>query len=159
MFDFGLCKELREDIRNADGTYRLTENTGSPRYMAPEIARGEPYDERCDVYSFALLLWHMVACTEPYALYTPKLLREQVYKAPHRRPPIDARWPEAVRGLLATAWAPVARDRGSLAAARDALRTEVARTRGGDDRGLGECRRRSTFVFRQHEEEPQRIDA
>lgn len=40
---------------------------GTPKYMAPEILRNEPYDESCDVYSFGVVLWEMFARAEPYA--------------------------------------------------------------------------------------------
>lgn len=34
IFDFGLAKELDPD-KSEDGLYKLTGDTGSPRYMAP----------------------------------------------------------------------------------------------------------------------------
>ncbi|CAE7533552.1 HT1 [Symbiodinium microadriaticum] len=39
--------------------YSMTGNTGSLRYMAPEVALRKPYNEKADVYSFAILLWQM----------------------------------------------------------------------------------------------------
>jgi hypothetical protein len=35
IFDFGLAKELDESQKLEDGTYHLTADTGSLRYMAP----------------------------------------------------------------------------------------------------------------------------
>ena len=35
LFDFGLAKELKDNLKLADGNYKLTGDTGSPRYMAP----------------------------------------------------------------------------------------------------------------------------
>jgi serine/threonine protein kinase len=35
IFDFGLAKELDPNKRLDDGTYKLTSDTGSLRYMAP----------------------------------------------------------------------------------------------------------------------------
>lgn len=29
-------------------------------YIAPEVHRGEPFDERSDVYSFSIVMWEMV---------------------------------------------------------------------------------------------------
>jgi serine/threonine protein kinase len=37
-------------------TYNLTGETGSFRYMAPEVALCQPYNQRADVYGFGLLL-------------------------------------------------------------------------------------------------------
>jgi serine/threonine protein kinase len=36
IFDLGLAKELNGCKDNGDGTYQLTGDTGSPRYMATE---------------------------------------------------------------------------------------------------------------------------
>lgn len=55
IFDFGLAREVLDDGR------RMTGNTGSLRYMAPEVNRREHYDESADVYSFGIMLWEM--CT------------------------------------------------------------------------------------------------
>jgi serine/threonine protein kinase len=30
---------------------------GTPHWMAPEIMRGESYNERADIYSFGMILW------------------------------------------------------------------------------------------------------
>ena len=37
--------------------YNMTGNTGSARYMAPEVALDQPYHESVDVYSFSMILW------------------------------------------------------------------------------------------------------
>lgn len=34
--------------------------------MAPEILRGEKYDESSDIYSYGMILWEMVAGETPY---------------------------------------------------------------------------------------------
>ena len=41
IFDFGLAKELHPDDKMENGLYNLTGDTGSPRYMAPEVALGK----------------------------------------------------------------------------------------------------------------------
>eukprot|EP00957_Ditylum_brightwellii_P192359 14643431-Ditylum_brightwellii.AAC.1 len=48
IFDFGFTKELREADSLDDGLYNLTGNTGSPRYMAPEVGRSMPYNLSAD---------------------------------------------------------------------------------------------------------------
>ena len=45
LFDFGLAKELKPGMERADGKYKLTGNTGSRRYMAPEVAKEIPYNK------------------------------------------------------------------------------------------------------------------
>lgn len=148
IFDFGLAKELTEKVRNKDGTYNLTEMTGSPRYMAPEVANSKPYNATCDSYSFAILLWEMMSLKTPYQMYTPASLREKVYNGAHKRPPINEEWPVPVKLLLSGAWAPDLHDRSTMGAIVTILHKECVHARDGDDSGLEHNRRRSTFVYR-----------
>jgi serine/threonine protein kinase len=148
IFDFGLSKALCEKDRHPDGTYKLTPDTGSPRYMSPEVALGQMYNEKCDVYSFAIQLWEILALKLPYELYTPKSLKEKVYIGPCKRPPIDSTWSNAIKILLKRAWEPDLHQRLTMDHVYKILRKEVASARDGDESDLEHVRRRSTFVFR-----------
>lgn len=69
--DFGLVVAARRepaepspplDLTRASG--RLTQTgvlMGTPRYMAPEVLRGEPADEKSDQWSFCASLWEALA--------------------------------------------------------------------------------------------------
>jgi len=104
IFDFGLAKELSEKLRyrNSD-TYKLTAETGSPRYMAPEIAIRRPYNQKADVYSFALLFWQICELKVPYDDYDMHLLTCNVFHG-SKRPPINPRRPEGLQNMLKNAW-------------------------------------------------------
>ena len=139
-------------MRQPDGTYKLTEMTGSMVYMAPEVAKGEPYNETCDCYSFAILLWEMLALHNAFECYTPSMLRERVYDNEiARRPRIDPDWDPSIRQLLETTWSPTWQKRYSMKEITKELRNECVRIRGGDESGLEHMRRRSTFVFEEDE--------
>ncbi|EFJ42907.1 hypothetical protein VOLCADRAFT_66387 [Volvox carteri f. nagariensis] len=64
--DFGLAGALDINV-----TYKLTGETGSYRYMAPECFRHEPYNLKVDVYSFAMIIFQLFEATQPFAGHDP----------------------------------------------------------------------------------------
>merc|ERR1712183_1116963 len=66
LFDFGLAKELDPKTKLDGAVYNLSGNTGSLRYMAPEVAKEQPYNTSVDVYSFAILLWQICTLETPF---------------------------------------------------------------------------------------------
>jgi serine/threonine protein kinase len=55
LLDFGLARSVHADI----GITQSGAILGTPAYMAPEQARGEPVDQRCDLYSLGCVLYRM----------------------------------------------------------------------------------------------------
>src|SRR5258708_25497290 len=82
VLDFGLVKffsgESPEgDITNA-GTFM-----GSPHYIAPEQARNNSPDQRCDIYSLGVLLYHMLTGRVPFTAAAPvDIILKHLHEAP-----------------------------------------------------------------------------
>ena len=107
IFDLGLCTELRLDQANKEGKFKLTGNTGSRRYMSPEVAKGIPYDMSVDSYSFGILLWELCAMEKPFLGYSANKHMQQVVIG-GERPSLDTShtswWPIRLHWLLQRCW-------------------------------------------------------
>ncbi|KAH1065843.1 hypothetical protein J1N35_030830 [Gossypium stocksii] len=49
----------------------MTAETGTYRWMAPEVIEHKPYDHKADVFSFGVVLWEMLTGKLPYENLTP----------------------------------------------------------------------------------------
>lgn len=88
--------------------------TGTLRYMSPEIGRGERYNEKCDVYSFTVLLWEMLTCERPYNQYTsPEKLMRGVFTQ-GERPKLPRQWDTSLQHLVQSGWSPNVDERATM---------------------------------------------
>jgi serine/threonine protein kinase len=61
LFDFGLCKELKEGMKNIDGDYLCTQYMGTPRYMSPEVHNKRYYGLPADICSFKMIFRELMS--------------------------------------------------------------------------------------------------
>jgi len=126
IFDFGLSKELQDSSKNEDGTYKLTGFTGSILFMAPEVALNKPYNKSADVFSFAILLWILMALEQPYRTLTPNLIKKLVFHKDYR-PACNSKWPEGISTLMKESWSPNFQERPSFSHVSSVLMQEWSR--------------------------------
>ncbi|KAI9200732.1 hypothetical protein LWI28_012444 [Acer negundo] len=62
--DFGVAR-----VQAQSGV--MTAETGTYRWMAPEVIEHKPYDHKADVFSFGILLWELLTGQLPYEDLTP----------------------------------------------------------------------------------------
>jgi predicted Ser/Thr protein kinase len=65
VLDFGLARYLA-DPDGADSLTRAGATVGTPGYMSPEQAKGEPADHRSDIFSFGIILYEMACGCHPF---------------------------------------------------------------------------------------------
>lgn len=94
---------------------------GSKRFMAPEACTGLSYNEKVDVYSFALVLWQICALRKPFAGMTEAQHYRDVVQG-GVRPPLDARWHPQLVHLLQACWHVHPDARPSMLQVRETLR-------------------------------------
>jgi serine/threonine-protein kinase len=71
VVDFGMAKIVTGD---GAGTTALTQRNmvfGTPEYMAPEQARGDELDARCDVYATGVILYELLTGSVPFVGNSP----------------------------------------------------------------------------------------
>ncbi|XP_073148452.1 probable serine/threonine-protein kinase SIS8 isoform X2 [Henckelia pumila] len=95
--DFGLS-------RMKHNTYLSSRSTaGTAEWMAPEILRNEPSNEKCDVYSFGVILWELFTLQQPWGGMNPM----QVVGAvgfQHRRLEIPDNMDPVVADIIRKCW-------------------------------------------------------
>ncbi|RWR90653.1 Protein kinase domain-containing protein [Cinnamomum micranthum f. kanehirae] len=62
--DFGVAR-----VQAQSGV--MTAETGTYRWMAPEVIEHKPYDRKADVFSFGVVLWELLTGKVPYEYLTP----------------------------------------------------------------------------------------
>ena len=113
LIDFGISHALHSAPVGHPATI-----SGTPYYMSPEQARGEPTDERTDLYALGVILYQMLTGEKPYVGETTQAILDQHSEAPPPRlaPHLGANQPLLDRLLTKDATARLANARELLEA-------------------------------------------
>ena len=80
----------------------LTAETGTYRWMAPEVIRHESYSSNADVYSFGIVLWQLITREIPFSTLSPVQTAYAV--AEGDRPTIPTSTPEPLQRIIRACW-------------------------------------------------------
>ncbi|UCG56489.1 MAG: protein kinase [Phycisphaerales bacterium] len=84
VLDFGLAKALEMETQSAKSTLtQVGRVMGTPAYMSPEQARGEPVDHRTDIWSLGVLIYEMLTGQLPFKGETQQAVTHSIL---HREP-------------------------------------------------------------------------
>ena len=114
--DFGVARELDEGPNKAcldqgvqtkmdssSSLEHLTGETGTYRWMAPEVICHKPYSYPADVYSFSLMVWQFLTREDPFCPMSPTDAALRV-AGEGLRPPIPEKTPTALSDLIKANW-------------------------------------------------------
>jgi hypothetical protein len=124
IFDFDVAKIL-PDSNDPNELFKLTKRTGSPRYMAPEIAKGEPYNLKADVYSYSLICHEVMTLKKPFGTIA-SAKHDQAVFFDGVRPEIPRSWPRGFVNFLKRSWSTDVVGRPTIEEAIKILQTEFA---------------------------------
>jgi serine/threonine protein kinase len=71
--------------------------------MAPEVMKAAPYTKQCDVYSFAMILWEILAGEQPWS-DARDVLTIQTAVLSGNRPVVSDQWSPSLIDLLKRCW-------------------------------------------------------
>jgi len=95
--DYGVATESKG--RNDD----KTAETGTYRWMPPEVIRHEAYSQTADVFSYGVVLWQLLTRENPFADKS-QVEAAAAVALEDRRPPSPAGIPTSVLDLINNCW-------------------------------------------------------
>lgn len=113
--DFGLSRLKAKTFLSSRSA------AGTAEWMAPEVLRDEPSNEKCDVYSFGVILWEIFTLQQPWNGLSPA----QVVGAvgfQHRRLHMPQELNPTIAALIESCWASDPRQRPGFTAIMESLK-------------------------------------
>lgn len=95
--DFGISR-----FANSESTL-MTQQIGTPHWMAPEVFSSDTYSNKVDVYAYAVLLWELLAESTPFKGYNGQQIMIAVCQK-NERPMIPVKTPTKLRSLIQRCW-------------------------------------------------------
>ncbi|CAI5978376.1 unnamed protein product [Closterium sp. NIES-65] len=131
--DFGVAR-----VKAGSGI--MTAETGTYRWMAPEVIEHRAYDHKADVFSFGITLWELLTGKLPYADLTPLQAAVSVVQK-GLRPPIPKGTHPRVAELMVRCWHTNPAERPEFSMVLRLL-ADMAHESQVEEEGEGEQRRR-----------------
>ncbi len=126
LFDFGLCKEIPDSEGSKPNTmYKLTPQTGSIPYMAPECMMKENYNHKVDIYSFGILLWEIFSLKIPMKGFDRRDYTEKVCKGGFRPSCGGLNIPTMTKSIIKECWSEKVMDRPEFDRVANVIRGDM----------------------------------
>ncbi|KAK8280232.1 hypothetical protein V6Z12_D09G162300 [Gossypium hirsutum] len=116
--DFGLSRLKANTFLSAKSA------AGTPEWMAPEVLRDEPSNEKSDIYSFGVILWELATLQQPWCnLNPPQVVAAVGFKGQRLEIPHDLN--PQVAAIIEDCWANEPWKRPSFSNIMDQLKSLI----------------------------------
>ncbi|XP_053598761.1 mitogen-activated protein kinase kinase kinase 7 [Microplitis demolitor] len=92
----------------------MTNNKGSAAWMAPEVFEGSRYTEKCDIFSWGVILWEILARRKPFDDIGGSAYRIMWAVHVGQRPPLIDNCPKPIEDLITRCWSKRPEERPSM---------------------------------------------
>ncbi|XP_037550718.1 mitogen-activated protein kinase kinase kinase 7 [Nematolebias whitei] len=112
----------------------MTNNKGSAAWMAPEVFEGSNYSEKCDVFSWSIILWEVLTRRKPFEEIGGSAFCIMWAVHSGTRPPLIRDLPEPIETLMTRCWDKEPSRRPSMMEVRDTMSHLMKYFPGSDER-------------------------
>ncbi|KAK7479642.1 hypothetical protein BaRGS_00029108 [Batillaria attramentaria] len=115
LIQFGTVLKICDFGTACDIQTHMTNNKGSAAWMAPEVFEGSNYSEKCDVFSWGIILWEVFTRYKPFDEIGGPAFRIMWAVHNGKRPPLIQGLPKPLELLMTKCWSGNPAERPAMA--------------------------------------------
>lgn len=127
LFDFGLCREMPADGGDLDSLYKMSGNVGTTRFMSPEVKKKQDYNQKADVYSYAMVMYEILSLNQTSSANRQSSGNSVLETC--------SCWPPAICDMLQRAWSHEIAERPTMKEISRCIRVQLTGFTGGSVAG------------------------
>lgn len=111
---------------------QMTNNKGSAAWMAPEVFESSTYTEKCDIFSWGIILWEVLTRRKPFEDCGPPAFCIMWAVHQGKRPPLIRGCPAILEQLMVSCWSQNPEQRPPMAEVKELMEQLSALVPGAD---------------------------
>ncbi|KAK7107891.1 mitogen-activated protein kinase kinase kinase 7-like isoform X8 [Littorina saxatilis] len=104
LIQYGTVLKICDFGTACDIQTHMTNNKGSAAWMAPEVFEGSNYSEKCDVFSWGIIMWEVFTRRKPFDEIGGPAFRIMWAVHNGKRPPLIQSLPKPLEVLMTKCW-------------------------------------------------------